>query len=210
MGAIEIPRNMHREYLNVFGVVAIYIATTIARRPCIVGTTSYLDRVAVSLRRNNAVQFDLVGAYWFHGQDPADRVITRLSAFLPHRTALGFDYLADKVMDEIRLIAEFYGLCCTSHDTVINRIRSAVARVDATIEAAKEGGDMGFFNTAYRNYRVACSDGGNRAINYREALNRLKKILISRALSGAHADIDDAILDEIFVQSNRNRPLTAA
>jgi hypothetical protein len=65
------------------------------------------------------------------------------------------------------------GIALTEHDTVLLRARSAVAFIEERIAQAQAAGELSWFNSAYRAWRLEAKQQG-RGMSYAEARARLR------------------------------------
>ena len=74
------------------------------------------------------------------------------------------------------------GIALTEHDTVLLRARSAVAFIEERIAQAQAAGELSWFNSAYRAWRLEAKQQG-RGMSYAEARARLRQNLFRQILS---------------------------
>jgi hypothetical protein len=77
----------------------------------------------------------------------------------------------------------------TEHDVVVERAQAAVAQLNAKLVAAQAKGDLQFFNRAYREYRLACKERGERAMVYGVALAKLRQLMAGAAAGSPASDL---------------------
>ena len=94
-------------------------------------------------------------AAWWTGRRDAHRVARRARSTVP------IDILA---------AAAQLGIPLTEHDEAVARARAAVARINATLAAAHDRGDLQFFNSEFRRRRAAARAAGERFMSYAEAM----------------------------------------
>jgi hypothetical protein len=70
----------------------------------------------------------------------------------------------------------------TDHDVVMTRVAATVRLVEHKIEQANKRGELQWFNSAYREWRLHAESLG-RVMTYGEARARLRRAVITQGLS---------------------------
>jgi hypothetical protein len=169
--ALSLPRGAEREYLAIYGIVAIYVAALPSGGSC-VGVTRDLLRTEIALRRQ-WFGLRLSCAYWVKDKTEA-RLITREVHANPGRDSGLLPANAKTAQRRVENVAAHMGIPLTEHDTVLLRARSAVAFIENQIAEAHATGQLSWFNREYRAWRLAAQQHG-RTLTYREARARLRR-----------------------------------
>ncbi|WFU44169.1 hypothetical protein QA640_17980 [Bradyrhizobium sp. CB82] len=98
---------------------------------------------------------------------------------------------------QIEAVAERWNMTLTNHDAAMSRVRAAVRHVQEKINEANASGDLGWFNSAYRSWRIEAKKIG-RVMSYAEALARLRKAVTKRLITLDVIDLDADLLPDIF------------
>jgi hypothetical protein len=168
--ALEIPQGAEREYLIVFGVAAIYIATSPSGEACIVGVSCDLARTHYAIRRRRS-RMDIVAAFWVKDRAIADAIAVEVITGLPHDPEGFLAERAEVACWRIATVAARRHVPLTSHDATMARVRAAVERVQDKIDEAQAAGDLAWFNSAYRSWRLEARQSGH-GMSYAEARAR--------------------------------------
>ncbi|WP_157787986.1 hypothetical protein [Bradyrhizobium elkanii] len=196
MMEFEIPHAADREYLIVFGVAAIYIATIPRGEPCIVGVTRDLGQTFDGIR--DKWPWSEIGcAFWVKDRDTAEAIVAEATEVLPRDPEGRLAVRAEFARRQIELVAERRKVPLTDHDAVMLRVHAAVRHVQEKINEANASGDLGWFNTAYRSWRIEAKKVG-RVMSYAEALARLRKAVTKRLITLDVIDLDTDLLPDIF------------
>jgi len=83
---------------------------------------------------------------------------------------------------KVENVAAHMGIALTEHATVLSRARTAVAYIEQRIKQAQATGELSWFNSAYRAWRLEAKQVG-RGMSYAEARARLRKNLFRQILS---------------------------
>ena len=194
MTGIEIPTHGEREYLRVFGVVAVYIAAGNQRGPCLIGYTRDLGRTRESIRDRWHWSIELPAAWWVADQTTAAAIIARVNETLPLDARGLFDIETDKLAEQI----ERRGRGLTRHPDAMGRVRAAVNRVDAVIEAANRAGELSWFNAAYRDWRTGEGASMAPAVSYGRARASLRDAVVRRIAAGGPVAVGVDLRSEVF------------
>ena len=82
-------------------------------------------------------------------------------------------------------VAAHMGIALTEHEVVLMRARSAVAFIDAQIAQAQASGELSWFNSSFRAWRLEAKQQG-RVMSYAEARARLRQNIFRQILSNDH------------------------
>jgi hypothetical protein len=173
---LKLPRAAEREYLAAYGIVAVYVAT-LPSDGALVGFSRDLLHSLIAIRRKHRGGH-ISCAYWVKDRTEA-RLITRQVnddlAFTQHdaRTA----------QRRIENVAAHMGIAITDHATVLMRTRSAVAYIEDKIVQAHASGELQWFNSGYRAWRLEAKRHG-RGMSYSEAKARLRQKIFRQVLLG--------------------------
>lgn len=188
----ELPRGAEREYLIVFGIAAIYLGTSPAGEPCVVGATRDLERTSQALRMS------LSAAWWVKDRDIAEAIAGEVNGLLPHDGTEGrLAVRGERARSEIESVAAQWNIPLTNHDAAMARVRWAVRRVSDELQHANGTGGLGWFNAAYREWRFNAKKVG-QGMSYTEALARLRKVVTKRLVLHDVIIYDTDMLSEIF------------
>jgi hypothetical protein len=152
---IEIPQHGEREYFRAFGIVALFLAATPARTPCLIGCTRDLGRSLESIRSRWRWSIELAHAWWVPDENGARAIVTAVAAAFPSDSHGRFDAEADTIATKIEPAAATVGTKLTAHADALRRVQLAVAHVDGMIEEANASGELRWFNRAYREWRTS-------------------------------------------------------
>ena len=202
MTELEIPRGALREYLIVFGVAAVYVATAPSGRPCEVGVTRDLERKLEAIRARWDRSIDITLAYWVRDRESAKRIARQASARLAHDRAGHLDVTAASAGAAIRDEAAECRVMLTDHDAAMARVHAAVDHVADVIATAQANGGLKWFNRAYRDWRIEARAAG-LGMSYAEACARLRRALVMRAVNGGFV-LGPEMLPEIFPRINKS------
>ena len=169
-----LPRGAEREYLTVYGVVAIYVAK-LPTGDAIVGTSRDLLQSLQAIRRRRAGAA-IVAAYWAKDLVEAQRVCQEAA-----RGSEGVRMTALTVQARIELAGDRLNLALTDHETIMTRVRMAVEYVESKIAEAQAAGELHWFNRAFREWRLEANARG-RTMSYAEARARLRRAIYRQIL----------------------------
>lgn len=189
---LEIPHGAEREYLIVFGVTAIYVAT--AAESCIVGVSRDLDKTLVGLRQKWP-QSEITCAFWTRERKIAKAIIRELKQRQPCNPEIARQQIVE--------IAKDWLIGLTSHDAALARVRSGLQQVEVRIREANRRGDLKWFNSAYRAWRLEAKKSG-QGMSYTEALVRLRKAVTNRLIAHDNWDFRADLLQDIFPPMKKN------
>jgi hypothetical protein len=191
--ALEIPHGAEREYLIIFGVAAIYIATVPGRKQCIVGVTRDLGR-SLAAMQTKWPHAEIIFAAWVKDRATATAIVAEIDGFVSVETA----------RQEIEAVAANRQVLLTSHDVAMVRVRAAVARVKEKISEANATGGLAWFNSAYRAWRLEAQKPG-QGMSYGEALVRLRRAVTKRLIEKDILALDSDLLPSIFPTASDRR-----
>jgi hypothetical protein len=191
----RVPHGAEREYLATYGIVAIYVAA-LPSGPTLVGISRDLHRSLQAIRRR---WFDarIIFSAWVKDRTEATLIAREVNRVLPHSDSGLLAASARDAQRRVENVAAHMGITLTDHDTVMVRVRAAVNLVAGMIDAAQANGDLAWFNTAYRAWRIEAKAQG-RVMTYGEARARLRRVVVCQLLdSGCHA-VTGALIPKIF------------
>lgn len=192
----EIPHGAEREYLIIFGVAAVYIGTSPIGEPCIVGATRDLNLTLRSMQRK-WLQSEIACAYWVKDRDIAEAIAAEVNAVLLHDQQGRLMVRAETAARQIERLARAWRISLTNHDAAMARVKSAVRHVQEVIDAANASGELAWFNTAYKAWRLDAKKLG-AGMSYAEARARLRKVVTKRLITLDVIDCNETLRDEIF------------
>jgi hypothetical protein len=203
---LDIPTAAEAEYLAEFGCIAICIACSPSRLPCVVLVTDDLAATLDRIRAEWHWSIGLATVLWCADTDVAGKLVTAIAAPLDTNGRLDTD--ADDAERQVRRAATLAGVPLTAHAAALARVRAALARVDGLIAEANVGGDLSWFNAAYRRYRLAT---GEDAMPYGHALRELRRAVVRRLVGAGDAPaLDTALLRDVFPPASRKIPAAGA
>ncbi|VIO80085.1 hypothetical protein [Bradyrhizobium ivorense] len=192
----EIPQGADREYLIVFGVAAIYVATIPRGEPCIVGVTRDLGQTFDAIRDNWAWS-EIACAFWVKDRETAEVIVAEATEVLPRDPEGRLAVRAEFARRQIEAVAERSKVPLTNHDAAMSRVHAAVRHVQEKINEANASGDLAWFNSAYRSWRIEAKKFG-RVMSYAEALARLRRAVTKRLITLDVINLDADLLPGIF------------
>ncbi|WP_323984490.1 hypothetical protein [Bradyrhizobium japonicum] len=193
---LEIPHGADREYLIVFGVAAIYIATIPRGEPCIVGVSRDLGQTFDGIR-DNWPWSEIGCAFWVKNRDTAEAIVAEATEVLPRDPEGRLAVRAEFARRQVEAVAARWKITLTNHDAAMSRVHAAVRHVQETINHANATGDLAWFNAAYRSWRIEAKKFG-RVMSYAEALARLRKAVTKRLITLDVINLDADLLPGIF------------
>jgi hypothetical protein len=176
--SVAIPRGAEREYLIMIGVAAIYVAKL--SNSSMLGVTRDLNLSRLELQRRH-VGAEITDVCWVRDRDRADAV-----RYQVHAQMMPCSH------PSIVSAAAQLGIGITDHAKVMARVASVARLVEQRIDEASSKGDLGWFNAAFREWRMEAKAAG-RVMTYREARARLRRVMM-QGLVQLNADV----LPEIF------------
>lgn len=192
----EIPHGAEREYLIIFGVAAVYIGTSPTGEPCIVGATRDLNLTQRSMQRK-WLWSEISCAYWVKDRDIAEAIAAEVNAVLLHDQQGRLMVRAETAARQIERLARAWHVPLTNHDAAMARVKSAVRHVQEVIDAANATGELAWFNTAYKAWRLDAKKLG-AGMSYAEARARPRKAVTKRLITLNVLDCSETLLAEIF------------
>jgi hypothetical protein len=169
-----LPRGAEREYLTVYGIVAIYVVE-LPTGETMLGISRDLFQSLLSLRRRYAGAA-IVCAYWAKEAAEAQLVCREVA-----RGSKDVLMNARTVQARIETAAARVNIALTDHETIMTRVRMAVEYVDGKIAEAQAAGDLRWFNRTFREWRLEANARG-RTMSYAEARARLRRAIYRQIL----------------------------
>lgn len=190
---LELPRGAVREYLHVFGVAAVYVATAPGGQVLKIGVTQDLERTLTGMREvRGEHSVDITVAFWVEDRARAQELAR--AAQDVHSGDSGFT--GERAGRAIEQAATTLRIAITSHDAAMQRVAAAVERVNQRIELANKTGGLKDFNRVFKTHRNVAKAAGRRCMNYAEALARLRKVLVKRLVKGLPVDVGKDVIAE--------------
>lgn len=169
--ALSLPRGAEREYLTIYGIVAVYVAA-LPSGPTHVGITRDLLRTEIALKQQ-WFGTRITCAYWVKDKTEGNLITREVHATLGQSSGL-LAADAKTARRRIENVAAHMGIQLTEHDTVLLRARAAVAFIERQLAEAQASGQLSWFNREYRAWRLAAKQHG-KTLTYREARARLRR-----------------------------------
>ena len=169
-----LPRGAEREYLTVYGVVAVYVVE-LPTGETMLGTSRDLLQSLQAIRRRHTGAA-IVAAYWAKNLVEAQRVCQEAM-----RDSEGVLMNARTVQARIEIAGDRMNLALTDHETIMTRARMAVEYVEGKIAEAQAAGDLRWYNCAFREWRREANARG-RTMSYAEARARLRRAIYRQIL----------------------------
>ena len=192
----ELPRGAEREYLIVFGVAAIYIATAPSGEPAIVGASRDLERTQRAIQAKWP-SFEITAAFWVRDRHAAEKIASAVNANLRHNTDGRLTARGETAARLIETVAAEREIVLTRHEAAMERVHVAVERVATQISESNASGELAWFNVAYREWRLEATKFG-LGMSYAEALARLRKEVTKRLIRLNKLDLREDLLPNIF------------
>jgi hypothetical protein len=192
---LRMPRGAEREYIATYGIVAIYVAA-LPTGPTLVDTTRDLLRTWLAIRRR-WLGVQITSALWVKDRSEAALIAREVNASIPHGTEGLLVATAKVAQRRIENVAAHMNIPLTDHDTVMARVRTAVQFVAESIDEAHAHGELAWFNTAFRAWRLEAKSVG-RSMTYAEARARLRRVVTQRVLAGECHEVPAELLPAIF------------
>jgi hypothetical protein len=183
---LEMPVGAARDYLRVFGVAAIYVAVVPDEDCCRVGMSLDLART-----QGFIPSFVIDQVFWVRDAKTARAVMRKVRPGLVLSGGLA-RVPGEIAAEKIEAAAGWLGIRLTEHQAALGRVYRALARVDGVLARAHAEGSLGWFNRAYRAYRLGSK---GRTMLYGEAKVRLRNAVVRRIMAGE--TLDD-LQDEVF------------
>jgi len=191
--SFDLPRRADREYLHLCGIGAIYVVSIPYGEPCIIDATRDLEQ-SFRVWRQRWAWSEIVAAYWMQDRDTTENMVDHVAARLPHDRTGRLAVAVDRVRREIIGASGDLDIKLTEHDAVMLRVRAATKRVRDLLVQANARGDLAWFNSAFRVYRLARLG----PMNYVEARARLRRVITKRLVQTDSLEIDKTMLSEVF------------
>jgi hypothetical protein len=183
---LEMPVGAARDYLRVFGVAAIYVAVVPDEDCCRVGMSLDLART-----QGFIPSFVIDQVFWVRDAKTARAVMRKARPGLVLCGGLA-RVPGEVATEKIEAAAGWLGVRLTEHQAALGRVYRALARVDGVLARAHAEGSLGWFNRAYRAYRLGSRD---RTMLYGEAKVRLRNAVVRRIMAG---ETFEDLLVEVF------------
>jgi hypothetical protein len=178
--ALKLPRAAEREYLVIYGIVAVFVAA-LPEGPAFVSFSRDLLHSLLTLRRRwRGLQ--ITSAYWVKDKTEARLICREVNSSLARGDEGLLVATAKTAQRKVENAAAHMGIALTEHDTVLLRARSAVAFIEQRIEQAQAAGELRWFNSAYRAWRLEAKQHG-RGMSYAEARARLRQNIFRQILT---------------------------
>jgi hypothetical protein len=172
--ALQTPRGAERDYLMILGIAAIYGAQ-LPIGTGFIGVSRDLNLSLQSLKRR-FVGAEIVFSLWVRDRETAEALRRKANARIsPSRSAEAMRCAIEEVAGEHHIVL-------TEHDVVMARVSAVVRTIDDAIEQARQNGELHWFNTTFREWRLAARSQG-RVMTYSEAKARLRRAVIQLAVS---------------------------
>jgi hypothetical protein len=166
---LKLPRGPEREFIVIYGIVAIYVATLPSGNSLVGLSRDLLHSVLAIRRRFHGGHISC--AYWVKDKTEARLIVRQVNADLAFLQAD-----AKTSQRRIENVAAHMGIALTDNETVLMRARSAVGYVEQQIAQAQAAGELSWFNQAYRAWRLEAKQHG-RSMSYAQARARLRRNL---------------------------------
>jgi hypothetical protein len=173
--ALELPRKAEREYITASGIVSVYVAALPSGR-ALVGLSRDLLHTLLAVRRRFSGAH-IATAFWVQDKPTARLIARQVNADLAF-----LQPSARTAQRKVENVAAHMGIALTEHATVLARTRSAVAFVEERIAEAEAHGELSWFNSAYRDWRLEAKRHG-RGMSYAEARARLRQKIFRAILT---------------------------
>jgi hypothetical protein len=121
-------------------------------------------------------------AYWVKDKTEARLICREVNSSLGRGDEGLLVATAKTAQRKVENVAAHMGIALTEHDTVLLRARSAVAFIEQRIEQAQAAGELRWFNSAYRAWRLEAKQVG-RGMSYAEARARLRQNIFRQILT---------------------------
>jgi hypothetical protein len=182
---LKLPRKAEREYLAIYGIVAVYVAS-LPDGTARVGLTRDLLHTLLALRRT-CHGLHIACAFWVKDKAEARLIARQVN------DDLAFVEATPKVAERrIENVAAHMGIALTEHSVVMMRTREAVAFIEDRIDQAQAAGELSWFNSAYREWRLEAKRRG-RGMSYAEARARLRQNIFRQILTNDGQLASDAV-----------------
>jgi hypothetical protein len=173
--ALKLPRAAEREYLAIYGIVAVYVAA-LPSGSARVGISRDLLHSLLALRHKFSGAH-ITAAFWVQGKAEARLIARQVNADLALLQPTA--WMAQRCVENV---AAHMGIAITEHAAVLTRARSAVAFIEQRIAEAEAQGELSWFNSAYREWRLEAKQHG-RGMSYAEARARLRQKIFRAVLT---------------------------
>ena len=185
---LDLPRGALREYLLLAGVAAVYVADFPKSRCKIGATRDVLRSIQVlRLKRHDGVVCAWLA--WVESRELAELIAAEASSYYGNDPNGLLDVSIKAAIRAVEAAAARMSVPLTEHTVLMQRVRRASFHVKQMIDDAHGRGDLKWFNTAFREWRLQAKAQG-RVMSYKEARARLRKVVVQRVLAG---DLEDAV-----------------
>lgn len=187
-------------YLQEFGTGCLFLATSLAGKPSLVGNTNDLRRAADAMRHQR--QLEIGKVWWTVNQQVAVDLAADVTKALGGSTRKRvLDVTAEEAAKMVQVIVAKQNILLYEHDVVMQRTMAAVERIEEALEDGNKNGGLAQFNAAYQEHRKKASIG----MPYPEARARLFRVLVRRlARHGAYrVQIKPSVIAAVFSQGQK-------
>ena len=143
--------------------------------------------------RKQGHDLTIVGAFWGDDAKTATRIANKAN-----EASNGVSLTEAEATASIRAVASDLKIHLTEHAAVIQRIESAATHIELMLEQARKGGELQWFNQAFRDFRLRAKACGRPPMSYGQVRARLRQIIVRRALSGKRSEFGAKISSDIF------------
>ena len=192
---VRLPRGAEREYLAASGITAIYVAA-IPSGPTLIGTSRDVLRSLIGHRRR-FVGAKITCVYWLRDEREAGLLVREVRASFAQGSEGLLVANERTAQRRIENTAAHMGIALTDHDTVMIRCRAAVEFIDEKIEQAYAEGNLRWFNSAFRTWRLEAQRYG-RSMSYAEARARLRRHLFREIVTGSYHGVTNTNRPDLF------------
>lgn len=180
---LKLPRKAEREYIAASNIYAVYVAA-MPSEAALVGYSRDLLHSLLTLRRSFR-GLQITSAHWVKDKTEARLICREVNSSLA-RGAEGLLVASAKAAQRrIENVAAHMGIPITEHEVVLLRARSAVAFIEERIAQAQASGELSWFNSTYRAWRLEAKQQG-RVMSYAEARARLRQNIFRQILTNEH------------------------
>jgi hypothetical protein len=138
---VEIPSRQERDWLTAFGTSALFVACSSTKARCAIGATQDLARALAAQRRQLGRDARLARVWW--STATAALELARAVDLPPGTTVKG-------AKAAVRQAARRRGIPLAEHETTLERVRTALAKLDHGLEVAKQRGVLWEFNARFK------------------------------------------------------------
>ena len=182
---LKLPRAAEREYLAIYGIVAVYVAELPSGHTLVSFSRDLLHSLLSIRRKHSGAHISC--AYWVKDKTEARLIVRQVNDDLAFIEAD-----AKTAQRRIENVAAHMGIALTEHSVVLMRTREAVAFIEHRIDQAQAAGELSWFNSAYREWRLEAKQHG-RGMSYAEAKARLRQNIFRQILTNDGHLAPDAV-----------------